>query len=248
MIWDSSRRALGGFALALALALGASEARAQADAPEDVVLLHGLLRSERSMRPLADSLARAGYRTHALGYPSTELPPDALVGYVAREVERCCGDSARLHFVTHSLGGLLVRGYLAKHRPASLGRVVMLAPPNHGSEWVDRYRANPLLPWLLGPTALELGTGPEAFARRLPPADYEVGVIAGTRSHRPGAARVLFGRSDGTVSVASTRLEGMSDFITVRESHTFIMRSAEVGEQVRAFLTHGRFRPDGDVR
>jgi hypothetical protein len=236
-----SRRRLAGFALALALATG--EARAQTAAPADVVLLHGLLRSPRSMSALAEDLDQVGYRTHLVGYPSTELPPDALVDHVAHEIERCCADAARLHFVTHSLGGLLVRGYLAKQRPAALGRVVMLAPPNHGSEWVDRYGGSPLFRWLLGPTAVQLGTGENAFARRLPPADYEVGVIAGTTSRRPGASRVLLGASDGTVSVASTRLHGMTDFVKVPESHTFIMRSDAVAAQVRAFLESGRFAP-----
>ena len=243
MISDSSRRALCRFALALLLALGASDARAQAPAPEDVVLVHGLLRSERSMRRLADQLTEAGFRTHAFSYPSTGLGPDELVAVLAAEVERCCAGATRLHFVTHSLGGLLVRGYLARGHPSGLGRVVMLAPPNHGSEWVDRYRANPLFLWLLGPTAYELGTGPDGFARRLPAPDFELGVIAGTRSLRPGATRALFGANDGIVSVASARLDGMTDFISVPESHTFILRSATVGEQVRAFLEQGRFRP-----
>ena len=210
---------------------------------EVVVLVHGLLRSDRSMQPLARSLSDAGYRTVALDYPTTELPPDDLVAVLEREIEACCEDAPRLHFVTHSLGGLMVRAILAKYRPASLGRVVMLAPPNHGSEWVDRLGDWTLFRWLLGPTAVELGTGPTGFPQRLPRPDYEVGVIAGTTSYRLGADEVLGGANDGTVSVASTRLDGMTDFATVPESHTFIMRSADVAELVRAFLRDGRFHP-----
>jgi len=210
---------------------------------DTVVLVHGLFRSERSMRPIASRLEQAGYRTYSLDYPSTQLGPDALVENVAEQIARCCADATRLHLVTHSLGGLLVRSYLVKHRPAALGRVVMLAPPNHGSEWVDRFGRQRWFRWLLGPTAVELGTGPTSFASRLPPADYELGVIAGTRNWRPGATSVLGGPSDGTVSVASARLDGMRDFLEVPESHTFIMRSDAVAEQVRAFLADGRFRP-----
>lgn len=230
----------------LALAFALVPARANSDAAsggEVVVLVHGLLRSERSMQPLALRLSEAGYRTVALTYPTTKLPPDELVMVLEREVEACCNDAPRLHFVTHSLGGLMVRAILAKYRPASLGRVVMLAPPNHGSEWVDRFGESYLFRWLLGPTAVELGTGPTGFARRLPRPDYEVGVIAGTTSRRLGAGSVLGPESDGTVSVASTRLDGMTDFATVPESHTFIMRSAAVSELVRAFLRDGRFHP-----
>ncbi len=211
--------------------------------PEVVVLVHGLLRSERSMQPLARSLSDAGYRTVALDYPTTKLPPEELVAYVEREVATCCEGAARLHFVTHSLGGLMVRAFLAKHRPAALGRVVMLAPPNHGSEWVDRFGDWSLFRWVLGPTAVELGTVPTSFAQRLPPPDYEVGVIAGTTSYRLGADSVLGGENDGTVSVASTRLDGMTDFATVAESHTFIMRSDEVAGLVATFLRDGRFHP-----
>lgn len=233
-------RALLAVAFALLPATAGSE---PAVGGEVVVLVHGLLRSDRSMQPLARSLSDAGYRTVALDYPTTELPPDDLVAVLEREIEACCEDAPRLHFVTHSLGGLMVRAILAKYRPASLGRVVMLAPPNHGSEWVDRLGDWTLFRWLLGPTAVELGTGPTGFPQRLPRPDYEVGVIAGTTSYRLGADEVLGGANDGTVSVASTRLDGMTDFATVPESHTFIMRSADVAELVRAFLRDGRFHP-----
>jgi pimeloyl-ACP methyl ester carboxylesterase len=229
--------------LAIAFSLVPAHAYADAANGEVVVLVHGLLRGERSMQPLARRLTEDGYQTVALDYPSTKLPPDELVQVLEREVEACCAAAPKLHFVTHSLGGLMVRAILAKYRPASLGRVVMLAPPNHGSEWVDRFGDWTLFRWLLGPTAVELGTGPAGFPRRLPPPDYDVGVIAGTTSYRLGADEVLGGANDGTVSVASTRLEGMTDFVTVAESHTFIMRSADVAELVRAFLREGRFHP-----
>lgn len=214
-----------------------------AASPEVVVLVHGLLRSERSMQPLAESLSDAGYRAIALDYPTTKLAPDELVEYVEREVASCCADAPKLHFVTHSLGGLMVRAVIARHRPAALGRVVMLAPPNHGSEWVDRFGDWPLFRWIFGPTATQLGTVASSFPRRLPAPDYEVGVIAGTTSYRLGADSVLGGANDGTVSVASTQLDGMTDFATVPESHTFIMRSDEVAGLVASFLKDGRFHP-----
>jgi triacylglycerol esterase/lipase EstA (alpha/beta hydrolase family) len=209
-------------------------------APEAVVLLHGLYRSERAMRPLATRLAAQGYEVHNLGYASTELPPDELASELRAQIERCCAGAPRVHFVTHSLGGILVRTLLAQQEPANLGRVVMLAPPNHGSEWVD---------WLgdsfgfaLGPTGRELGTGPDSLPNRLPKPDYPLGVIAGTASLNPFGSWLLPGENDGTVSVTSTWLDGMTDFVSVPSSHSFIVRSDAAGEQVVEFLRAGRFR------
>lgn len=211
------------------------------EAHETVVLLHGLGRSHWSMIPLQSRLEDAGYRVANLGYPSTRLDPDRLVTYVEAEVAKCCADADRVSFVTHSLGGILVRGYLAKHRPTNLGRVVMLAPPNRGSELVDEFRAWPLFSWILGPTAIRLGTDADSYPNRLPPADFDVGVIAGTASINPLGSAILPRGNDGTVSIASTRLDGMRDFVELDASHTFIMWSNEAAEQVVAFLRDGRF-------
>jgi triacylglycerol lipase len=209
--------------------------------PEDVVLLHGLGRSARVMRPLARQLAAAGYRVHNLEYPSTREGPDALVELLHGEISRCCAWSSRVHFVTHSLGGVMVRAYLAEHPMPQLGRVVMLGPPNHGSEYVDIAGDWRLFRAVLGPTAAQLGTAPTSLPNRLPGADFELGVIAGTGSINPLGGAVIPGVSDGTVSVASTRLDGMRDFIEVPVSHTFIMRNPEVARQTIEFLRAGHF-------
>lgn len=224
---------------------GMTTAAGKAAAGETVVLLHGLGRTRHSMNPMAARLEAAGYRTENLGYPSTRLAPEALVAVLRRELDRCCRDADRLSFVTHSLGGILVRAYLAEEKPANLGRVVMLAPPNAGSELVDRLDGWRLFRWILGPTAARLGTGEQSLPKRLPPADFEVGVIAGTASINPIGSLLLPAANDGTVAIASTRLEGMRDFATVAASHPFIMRSPEVAEMVVSFLRSGRFRAGG---
>lgn len=232
--------------LLLLLSPAAAAARAElsgaSQAPEAVVLLHGLGRTERSMQPLADRLARSGFRVHNLRYPSTEEPPEKLVEGIAEQVDSCCADAPVLHFVGHSLGGILVRAYLARQRPPNLGRVVMLASPNRGSELVDVLGDTSLFRWILGPTAEQLGTDAESLPNRLPPPTYEVGVIAGTDSVNPIGSLVLPEEDDGTVSVDRTKVEGMTDFLVVPVSHTFIMRSEEVAEQVVHFFRHGRFR------
>lgn len=206
---------------------------------ETIVMLHGLARGPRSMTILADRLEKAGYRVVLVGYPSTQEDPEALVSHVRAEIDRCCEDAAPLHFVTYSLGGLLLRAVLADDVPSELGRVVMLGPPNQGSELVDEFGAWSLFR-LLGPTAAQLGTNDESFPGKLGPAEFEVGIIAGTRGN-PVGNTIIPGDSDGTVGVESARLEGMDDFITVAHSHTFLMRSEGVAAETIHFLKNGRF-------
>jgi len=223
---------------ALALDAGGDERPAQA---EVVVLLHGLARSDRSMQPLAERLTAAGFRTFNVRYASRDHGPEVLVDQLDEALRACCREFERLHFVTHSLGGILVRAYAAERAPSNLGRVVMLAPPNHGSEYVDAFTDWPLFRVAAGPTGVQLGTSPDSLPNRLPPPRFEFGVIAGARSLNPLSSGVIPGESDGTVSIDSTKLEGMRDFITVDEAHGLIMRSPHVADQTIAFLRRGRF-------
>lgn len=230
-------------ALFLTAGLAATRASAAEPAPrEAVVLLHGLARSPDSMAPLARRLAEAGYAVHNLAYPSTDAPPETLERHLGEQLAECCAGAPRLNFVTHSLGGILLRAHLAGHALPSLGRVVMLAPPNRGSEIVDRLGDSAAFGWALGPTAQQLGTAARSLPRSLPPVDYEVGVIAGTQSINPLGSLLLPGSDDGAVALANTRVEGMRDFIALPVSHTLIMRSDEVAEQVLHFLRSGAFR------
>jgi hypothetical protein len=209
---------------------------------DTVVLLHGLGRTPRSMRRLETALRARGYRVENVGYPSRRADIATLSEHLGAALERCCAAvPGRIHFVTHSLGGIVVRHYLAGRRVDNLGRVVMLGPPNGGSELVDLLKRVPGLRRHLGPSREQLGTDAASPPAGLGPVGFELGVIAGSRSFNPLFSSLLPGPDDGMVAVARTRVEGMRDFLVVPRTHTFMMRSREVARQTVAFLENGVF-------
>jgi len=214
---------------------------------ECVIALHGLGRSSRSMSRLAGRLSAAGFAVDNLDYPSTKESFDELVDGLSRAAERDSASCPKIHFVGYSLGALLVRAYLQHPHLKSIGRVVMIGPPNHGSEIVDHIGGAWLFRAVFGAVGAQLGTSAESLPARLGPPDFEFGVIAGNQAINPFGWLWIRGENDGEVSVESTRLDNMKDFILVPENHTFMMNGPEVATETVAFLRTGHFL-HGDSR
>jgi hypothetical protein len=192
---------------------------------------------------MAEALRASGFSTVNVDYPSQAGPVEMLAPMAVNTGLKGCRDTGarRIHFVTHSIGGILLR-YAQQTSPIpDLGRVVMLAPPNHGSEVIDITRDWPTSELFAGEAGLQLGTDPDGIPRQLGPVDFELGVIAGTGSINLVMSAMLPGPNDGKVSVESTRVDGMADFLIVTNSHRFITTSEEVIRNTTAFLRAGSF-------
>ncbi|MEZ5492277.1 MAG: alpha/beta hydrolase [Gammaproteobacteria bacterium] len=214
---------------------------------ECVVLLHGLGRTAGSMDELERKLQEAGYTVTNISYPSRNYPVEELSWLAVGEgLQRCSsGGTTTVHFVTHSLGSILVRYYFANRADPRLGRVVMLGPPNQGSELVDALGEFPGFGLLNGPSGDQLGTGDGSVPESLGAVNFELGVIAGNQSLNPLYTALIPGPDDGKVSVESTRVEGMTDHIILPVTHTWMMFNDEVIDQVLYFLAYGRFLHQG---
>ena len=206
-----------------------------------VVLLHGLGRTPLSMSALWLAARRRGYRVINWHYRSTVANIADHAEAFAREVAPRITGSPRVHFVTHSLGGIIVRQFLSTHALPNLGRVVMLAPPNGGSEVADVLQQSQIIARYVMP-ARELGTGAASVPRSLPPATFPVGVIAGSRSHiRLFSNWMNHEPNDGVVAVERTKLAGMSDFLVLRRTHTMLPWAPDALAQVFRFIEDGAF-------
>ena len=205
------------------------------------VVVHGLGRSKFAMWRLAGRLEDSGFEVHRVGYKSLQDTPDEIMADISRQIAHCClGRSSRVHFVGHSLGGLLIRAYLTDNKPDNLGRVVLIGTPSHGTEIVDNLRHK----WwfqVLGPMAASLGTGPDSFPNSIGRPDYPLGVIAGRKTNGVPNEHMLPGEDDGLVSIESTKVDGMADFIVLDVGHSAMRWDADVAKLTAAFLKSGKF-------
>jgi triacylglycerol lipase len=210
---------------------------------EHVILLHGLCRSSSSMHTMERALTAAGYQVWNIDYPSRTSTVAVLSEAVLAPAIRNCdtAGATRIHFVGHSLGGILVRDYLARHALSNIGHIVMLGPPNQGSEIVDKLGSWWLFRKINGPAGGELSTSPDSAPNRIGPPNVSIGVIAGKCSINWINSLLIPGPDDGKVSVERTKLEGMTDHVVLRATHPFLMKNKTAIRQTIKFLKHGQF-------
>lgn len=217
-----------------------------APSQETVILLHGIARTGGSMRLLEKALKKQGYQTLRLTYPSTRLSLDDIAAELHKNhlTENFWKNSGKVHFVTHSMGGLVTRRYLDKYKDIlpleKIGRVVMLGPPNKGSDVADLLHELWPYQWFYGPAGSELTT--KIRKENVENIYYDVGIVAGTKDwpYVP-VSLIMPGESDGLVSVEHTKLDGMKDHLCVSATHTFLMNKTNVQKQVIHFLKNGKF-------
>ena len=201
------------------------------------------------MWKLEKHLEEAGYKPINLDYSFTQTINQIAAEQVAEAVAKCRadGNAQKIHFVTHSLGGIVVRHYLQDNKLPSGSRLVMIAPPNQGSELADRLNTLPVSRLVPVPAWKELGTESGSVPNQLQPLDIEFGIIAGNRSVNPLLSKLIPGPDDGKVAVKRAKLHEMADFLVVSSSHTFLMLNREVIRQASFFLEHGTFDRDAEV-
>jgi pimeloyl-ACP methyl ester carboxylesterase len=209
---------------------------------DGVILLHGVSPIGRTLSKLARFLEKQGYRTHDLKYPSTRKPIEDIVGYIHPEINEFAElIQGRVHFVAASMGALVVRAYLCRSRPSNIGRVVMIGPPNHGSELADMLKEWWLYRKIYGPAGQQLVTGFKDAEKLFGAVNYELGVIAGNRTLDPIASYIIGKPNDGRVSIESTRLAGMKEHIVIPANHMFFTTNRMAWHQTLQFLREGRF-------
>lgn len=206
-----------------------------------VILLHGLARRESSMDKLAQTLTDNGFMSVNLGYPSRDHAIELLADKAITPALKACDGTTKINFVTHSLGGILVRQYLSTQTIPNLRYVVMLSPPNKGSEVVDKLAGMPGFYWLNGDAGLQLGTDALSVPNTLGPANFNLGVIAGNQSINWILSLLIPGSDDGKVSIARTKIQGMNDHIEMPTTHPLMMKNNDVISQVIYYLNNGEF-------
>jgi esterase/lipase len=227
---------------------------------EYVIILHGILLGKWHLANLARYLTKQGYKVINIGYPSTKYPLEKLVNIVAQDITSKLTEIAvnnksseyTVNFIGYSMGGLILRAIFNSSNNhhnndnnniirKNLGKVLLLATPNHGSEVADFFKNNWLYKKIFGPAGRQLTTDQTDIQHLFTTIDYPLGVIAGNISLNYFFSKLINQPNDGKVSIASTKVDGMQDHITLPASHTWLPYNKKVQYQTVYFLQHGKF-------
>ncbi len=210
---------------------------------ECVVLVHGLWRSGFAMRSIANNLETYGFHTISIDYPSTEAEiPELTQQHIPQGIEHCKANGAKqIHFVTHSMGGILVRQYLQSNHLPQGSKVVMLSPPNQGSKLSEKFGESWWYQWAAGPAASSLTQKESGIINQLREVSEPVGIIAAYREWSLWPDSWLPQPNDGTIAVESMRLSEMDDFILMNSGHATMRYQDDIQRQIRHFLVNGYF-------
>lgn len=214
---------------------------------ENIILLHGLKRTKKAMSVLEKELKTSGYNVFNVNYPSTSKKIEELsietIDPVLKKIR--LENNEKINFITHSMGGIILRDYLSKKKIKNLGKVVMISPPNHGSEIVDTFGKLYIFKKIFGPSGTELGTSNHEFFKRIElKQELILGIITGNKSLNPLFSYLIPGGDDGKVSIESAKINGMTDFIVIPANHTFITRNKEALFQTKFFLKNAKFKKE----
>jgi pimeloyl-ACP methyl ester carboxylesterase len=209
-----------------------------------VIAIHGILHSSRIFSAMTPALEQAGFTVVGFDYPSSRIEIGPAAAGLKQLIDSLEGFE-EINFVVHSMGGLVTRAYLQDDRDPRINRMVMLGVPNRGAEMADLMRKNYAFRLIFGPAGQQLVTGPESVVSRLPIPDFEFATIAGARGHRAGFNPLIPGDDDIVVTVASTRLPGAADSMTIRSLHRYLPANTKVIDATIRFLESGCLRQDG---
>ncbi len=215
--------------------------RVASETSDYVVLLHGFNDTHRHMLLFEKRLNSQGYHVLNIDYPSHQLTIERTAQEVAAILDQKIDRTRPVHFVTHSMGGVVTRCLLERHPQPNLGRVVMMSPPHHGSEWADLASKINIPDQLRSKPLKEIRTSPDSFVHQLGEIDYELGIIGANRHFGTLTSPVFSGENDGVVSIDSMKVNGMKDFIVLRKLHVTMVFSPKVIKQTTHFLQHGQF-------
>lgn len=194
-----------------------------------VIVLHGYLRSYKSMQKICQFLDKKNFIVFNCDYRSTKYSIDIIANELLKKfITRFCTKKYKtIHFIGHSMGAVIIRKFLQDNPMLNLGKVVMISPPNHGSYIADILTKIPFSDYVFGPSLKQLSTTKNSFVNRLPNIKCDCGIITA--------------QYDWVVSQNSTMLVGADDYTEISATHYGILSNKRLPGLIYNFLSSSCF-------